>query len=157
MEKKEGQKSSNNGESSAWRLRDGSETNNNNSEEDMDDYCVYTYKGDSRRSERLADLPSSFFEFCSPSSAPEGQPRLSPLSLQGQETDSSSGGISANSSCGGRPVANGSNLVNGSGGSRTGNNNELYSPDMDFLEMDFDPGGTGDGDNCEHFDELNDG
>jgi len=170
MEKKESceqNKSSTNNapeSSSSWTLRNGERNNNEPSEDDssMDDYCVYTYKGDSRRSERLADLPSSFFEFCSASSAAEGQPGLSPLSLDGSytHTGDSSGGTVRSSHCVSsvRAISNGSSVnhhVNGGGSSRRGNNNELYSPDMDFLEMDFDPGGAGE--SCDNLDEFQDG
>lgn len=116
-----------------------------------DQYCVYTYKGDgsSQQPSRLAaDLPSSFFKLhpsdsssCPPSSSSSEIPSLEPSISSTRCCHSTTGSIQ-----------NGS-LHNTSPG--VVNNNEMYSPDMDFLEMDFDPGGSGDG-CCEGDDEDDD-
>ncbi|CAL8070173.1 unnamed protein product [Orchesella dallaii] len=105
---------------------------------DSDDQYVYTYKGDgsSQHPSRLAaDLPSSFFKLHpSDSSFP---PSSSSREIPSLETSSSSRCCATSSS----RVQNGTtHPVN-----VNQNNNAMYSPDMDFLEMDFDPGGSGDG------------
>ena len=118
----------------------------NNDEDADDEYCIYTYKGDSRGA---ADLPSSFFNFDqgdSLSSADEGAaPPVLPLNLRLGYNGIDAFSCSSTSTTH-HHVSNGSvvtvsgSRVNGVGRPPT----DLFSPDMDFLEMDFDPGGLGD-------------
>lgn len=125
------------------------ETEISNDEDVDDDYCVYTYKGDSRG---VADLPSSFFVFDqgdSLSSTDENSmppcatmPMNRRLGYNGNEafSRSSSATTHHHTRNGSMITVSGSHVhVNGSRPPAT----DLFSPDMDFLEMDFDPGGPG--------------
>lgn len=109
-----------------------------------DQYCVYTYKGDgsSQQPNRLAaDLPSSFFKL-HPSDSSSCPPSSLSSEIPSLEQSSSSSRCCHSNSTGAASIQNGS-LHHHSPGNV--NNNAMYSPDMDFLEMDFDPGGSGDG------------
>lgn len=108
-----------------------------------DQYCVYTYKGDgsSQQPTRLAaDLPSSFFKV-HPSDSSCAHSSSSSSGIPSLEPSSSSSSHCCHSTS---RLHNGT-IHNPSAVNINQNNNAMYSPDMDFLEMDFDPGGSGDG------------
>jgi len=117
-----------------------------NDDETDDECCIYTYKGDSRVA---ADLPSSFFTFDqgdSLSSADESCVASCSQSCKGRVGYNGVDGFSTATTH--HQISNGSvvtvsgSRVNGAG--RAPPPTDLFSPDMDFLEMDFDPGGFGD-------------
>ncbi|KAK7082897.1 hypothetical protein SK128_002156 [Halocaridina rubra] len=89
----------------------------NGEEEDEDDGCIYTYKG-----ENVEANLSHLIDMC--------------LSCGLPNTERSSDGRDAFMQ----------SLLNGSARPNPPEQNNLFSPDMDFLEMDFDPGPNGDGD-----------
>jgi hypothetical protein len=134
-------------------------------DETEDEYCVYTYKGDQRG---VADLPSSFFKFDQADSShtssstnedsgctSSGLPLSLRLGANGLEAHSSSGTTHHHKVNGGGIVTISGNPVNGI--RPPGNaNGDAFSPDMDFLEMDFDPGGPGEDEDEEAGDEHSD-
>ncbi|XP_068239269.1 uncharacterized protein [Palaemon carinicauda] len=89
----------------------------NGEEDDEDDGCIYTYKGENFE----ANL-SHLIDMC--------------LSCGLPNTERSSDGRDA--------IVH--RLINGSPRADPPEQNNLFSPEMDFLEMDFDPGPNGDGD-----------
>lgn len=134
-------------------------------DENEDEHCVYTYKGGSNRS--LADLPASFFEFdsslewtgtntnnnnsCGSNNGSTGSSigTCNNPSSSSSNLSNSTAAMSSSSAGSSAALSNGYHLGR-SGASPENmhqqNNNNLYSPDMDFLEMDFDPGLPGDDD-----------
>ena len=137
--------------------KDAENKNNEAQEEDDDDYYVYTYKGDSKENpEHLADLPSSFFKF-HPSECQAGSSSSLLRKDGSSDNDPNRTSVTNGVTC---VVTNGnghscgslsfsqpfgcltSNHCSGRVASH-GESSENFSPDMDFLEMDFDPGGTG--------------
>ncbi|CAG7824636.1 unnamed protein product [Allacma fusca] len=113
-------------------------------EDSEDDYCVYTYKGGSREIQQLADLPSSFYQFDSSDN-------------QSDDLASHSGELGGCLNAGNfrdqLRFSDGSRRLHNASGSFANVPNGLanpapnvFSPDMDFLEMDFDPSGYTDPD-----------
>ncbi|KAL7639479.1 UNVERIFIED_CONTAM: hypothetical protein RMT77_009980 [Armadillidium vulgare] len=90
----------------------------NGEEEDEDEGCIYTYKGDNYEA-NLSHLLQTCFS-C-------GLPTVERTSVN------QNGAISIQ------------RILNGSPRPNPNPESNLYSPEMDFLEMDFDPGSNGDG------------
>ena len=112
----------------------------NGDELDEDEGCIYSYKG-----ENFEDNLSHLFNTCLSCGLPH------PASgIPSQENPGLNSHGQQNSLFGGRQIDGGyPGMSPGSAPPRPGvpvGQNNLFSPEMDFLEMDFDPGSTGEGD-----------